>query len=286
MNLNGHQVGYVRKSLALRLNETAPDFLNANSGAIRIQSANPSPQNLTGKFENLHKHLSQKGLLPGIAPEKVDVRPVGGGDPLFRINRNLIFPFGIRSRGGHLIMRYENGDFLVSRRSDKVMLFRGCYDVTAGGILPASGNINQHVFKEALEEANLSENDVRNLKGPFVIFGAREVRGDSKNPAFPYETNGGTDIGDAVYWEAVLDNDAYLNPNDGEVSLFVRMSPDELASSLQDEPENWKINSGVMYLHALSRQDNDNCIIPSRHREKILKLETLSDRSLNYSRRL
>ncbi|MCK5384219.1 MAG: hypothetical protein KAJ29_01490 [Alphaproteobacteria bacterium] len=273
-----HHIGFIRPELAHTLTSNAPDLFEHKNGTLIIGSEELSSETLTEELINLHTQLADKKILPELAPEIVDVTPVDENVVLFKLNRNLLFPLGIKSRGGHLILKYENGDFLVARRSSKVMLFKECYDVPVGGILPSNISVEDHIYTEAQEEAGLSPEDLIEISPRYSIVGARQVIGqkitnDDYEPAFPFETDGGTDFGEAFYWIATIKNGVEPCPKDGEVKKFLRFSPDTLIDTLKHEPKKWKINSGIMFLHALSHTNEDSLVIDEATQSHLKHLE-------------
>lgn len=257
LEIGGKHIGYLRPQLAEVLTKQAPDFLGQTGPqTISVVAENLSPQQLTARFDALHQELAAKGLLPKPAKEFTDVRAQITDEPLCQINRNLIFPLGIISRGVHVILTYENGDFVIAKRSDRVFTFKGCYDVPVGGLLPSGKDPWAHVKIEANEEASLSEGTIRPAGDAMVLAYARNVQGqqqgDEYKPAFPFETDGGTNWDEVFYWVATIPDNVIPVPRDGEVKSFLRMTPIELLQSLRTEPQEWKTNSCVMLLETLA----------------------------------
>jgi len=248
LEISGRHVGYVRLELAEKLAAAAPEFLGQTGPrTLSVVAENLTPDQLTERFKALHEKLAAEGVLPKPAGELTDVRASIADEPLCQINRNLIFPLGLISRGVHVILQHENGDFVVAKRSDKVYTFRGCNDISVGGLLPSGKDPWTHVKTEAAEEASLSPEDLKPT-GPAMVLGyARNVTG------FPVETNGGTNWDEVFYWSVTIPDDVVPAPRDGEVKSFRRMSPEALIKSLREEPDSWKTNSGVMLLEALAQ---------------------------------
>ncbi len=262
-------IGYVRPELAQALIERAPDFLGQTGPqTLAVIAEGLSPQQLTERFKKLDEDLAADGILPKPAAESTDVRARITDAPLCQINRNLIFPLGIISRGVHVILTHENGDFVVAKRSDKVFTFQGAYDVPVGGLLPSGKDPWNYVKVEAAEEASLGEGSLKPGGDAIVLAYARNVQGTKDKPAFPFETDGGTNWDEVFYWTAVIPDGVTPTPRDGEVKSFQRMSPAALIDSLRTEPQNWKTNSGVMFLEALARDPRySNLFTPDEHKE-------------------
>lgn len=246
--IKGRHVGYVRPELAEKLVAAAPEFLGQTGArTLSVVAENLTPDQLTERFKALHEKLAASGVLPKPAGELTDVRASIADEPLCQINRNLIFPLGIISRGVHVILQHENGDFVVAKRSDKVYTFRGCNDISVGGLLPSGKDPWTHVKTEAAEEASLAPEDLK-PDGPAMVLGyARNVTG------FPVETDGGTNWDEVFYWTVTIPDSVTPAPRDGEVKSFYRMSPEDLIKSLREEPGSWKTNSGVMLLEYLAK---------------------------------
>jgi hypothetical protein len=255
--ISGEHVGYVRPELAQMLIVRAPDFIGqTDAQTISVVAENLSPGQLTARFKALHEELAAEGGFPKPAPEFTDVRARMTDEPLCQINRNLIFPLGIISRGVHLVVTYENGDFLIAKRSDTVFTFRGAYDVCVGGLLPSGKDPWAHVKTEAAEEAGFGASTLKPDAEAMVLSYARNVQGEQQGavykPAFPFETDGGTNWDEVFFWPVTIADNVVPAPQDGEVSVFERMTPSALVHSLRTEPQSWKTNSGVMLLEVIA----------------------------------
>jgi len=232
--------------------ELAPDFAHAPTAALAV----------------LQDELAAKGILPSPTREneRVDIKLSFGDAPLAQADRNLIFPFGIKVWGVHVLVHFENGDYLIAQRSQKVFTFRGCYDVPIGGLLPTGAQPWEQAVREAEQEAGQAMQDAilaTSAGNAHMLAYTRDVRGQPERPAFPFETNGGLSRDEVFYWVATIPDDVQPTPRDGEVKNFTRLSPSALLESLITQPEQWKINSGVMLLMDLL----ENGHIPQDHPE-------------------
>src|ERR1700730_5011828 len=177
----GKQVGYVRPQLAETLIQLAPGLLaKTDERSLTVATEGRSPQKITDSIVAMHERLAAQGILPKPVKEFTDVRARLTDAPLFQINRNLIFPLGIKSWGTHIIMTHENGDFVVAKRSNKVFTFRGCYDVPVGGLLPSGKEPWDHVKVEASEEAGLTADLIQPNGEAMVLAYARNVQGQQQ----------------------------------------------------------------------------------------------------------
>lgn len=275
--VDGKHVGYVRPQLANKLLHNAPElFVKTGANMLQLAAGGLSPRQITDRFIALHERMAADGILPHPANESTDVRAQITDEPLFAINRNLIFPLGIKSWGVHVIMTYENGDFVVARRSNKVFTFRGCYDVPVGGLLPSGADPWDHVKIEMAAESGLAPDVIKPGSEASVLAYARNVQGqhvdNAYKPAFPFETDGGTNWDEVFYWSTTLGNDVVPKPRDGEVKSFHRMTPEELIRSLKTEPDSWKTNSGVMFLAVLAKDSRYSLHFTDEDRRDIQKL--------------
>lgn len=253
----GQHIGYVRGDVAgiLTIEPASSDFFHMNgaAGTLEMQADGMSADAITERLADIQRALSAEGKLPKPANEAMAVKAHFADEPLFNVNRNLLFPLGIKSWGVHLIIRRENGDFEIATRDpNKVHTFKGCYDVPVGGGVPAGTDPWTHVAVEAYEEAGLPAEFIRPTGAAKVIAYARDVRGTPEAKAYPTETNGGTNWDEVFYWEITIPNDCELRVNDGEQQKFQRVTPDALIASLREHPEQWKTNSGVMLLQSLA----------------------------------
>jgi 8-oxo-dGTP pyrophosphatase MutT (NUDIX family) len=254
----GQHVGYVRIALATQLLTQAPELFDCvDDGPLLLAQASGA-RDITLALAAIQLRLAKQGILPAPAPEVCDVRVSLKTSVLFQVNRNLVFPLGLKARGGHLVLRYENGDYLISQRSEKVFTSRGCYDVPVGGLLPAGVEPWCQMLREAEEEAGIPAEYLESCCEVPILSYVRDVQGTSSpgleyQRAYPFETDGGTNWDECFCWSGRLPDHFKPAAMDGEVKRFLRMSPQELLRSLTLSPNNWKTNSGVMLLQNLSQ---------------------------------
>lgn len=257
LDIAGRHVGYLRMPLARALVAHASTHFYWNDYDICLRPQNAPAHLITAILDRIERSLSGLRLLPKAAGELVDVRPLLTDPPVCRIDRNLLLPFGVKSRRAALLARFENGDYLVATRSSKAFTDRGCFDVPAGGLLPAGERPWDWVLAEAEAAASIPP-DVVVAAGPAVaLTHRRNVAGAAVNgryqPAFPFECDGGTNWDEVLYWTVLLPDGFVAQPRDGEVKSFSRMAPDALVDCLRHEPDRWKTNAGAMFLHCLAR---------------------------------
>ena len=286
LEVAGQQVGYVRPALAEKLVERAPEFFGQTGPqTITVIAENLTPQELTERFKTLHEQLAAEGILPKPVKEFSDVRANIGDEPLFQVNRSLIFPLGIISRGVHAILTFENGDFLVAKRSDKVFTFQGCFDISVGGLLPSGKDPWDHVKVEAAEEGSFDLSAIRPSGEAKVLRYARNVQGkqdgDKYKPAFPFETDGGTNWDEVYCWPITIPDSTVPVPNDGEVKSFQRMTAIEMIDSLRNEPDRWKTNSGVMLLQYVANDPRYSALFSAEERKELDSLLVPDPRPLH-----
>lgn len=282
----GQHVGYLRPALADVLIKEAPFFLGqVGPTTISVIAENLSAEQLTAQFKALHEKLAAQGLLPKPVNEFSDVRAHISNEPICQINRSLIFPFGIISRGVHAILRYENGDFVIAKRSNKVFTFQGCYDVSVGGLLPSGKDPWDHVKVEAQEEGNISGRAISPAGDVIVLSYVRNIQGKQNGtefkPAFPFETDGGTNWDEVFCWTVIVSDKVIPTPNDGEVKSFERMTTEQLLRSLREEPEKWKTNSGVMLFQELARDPRSSSLLTPEEHSDLQSILIKDPRPLN-----
>jgi hypothetical protein len=251
-------VGYVRFALAQLLVAQAPEVFSCGDEGILSMGPAANADERTLALAAMQLRLAAHGSLPAPVREVCDVRVSLETPVLFRVNRTLVFPLGIKARGVHLVLRYENGDYLISQRSEKVFTSRGCYDVTVGGVLPAGADPWLHVQTEAAEEAGILAEYLESCGDASLLSYVSNVQGTASpgleyQRAYPFETDGGTNWDETFCWSGRLPDRFKPEALDGEVKRFLRMSPQELLCSLTLSPNHWKTNSGVMLLQNLAQ---------------------------------
>jgi hypothetical protein len=289
LKISNNTVGYIRPKLAEFLLKIDPSLISkTNKNTLTIYAGEYSASELADKFMEIHESGAATGILPKPANEFVDVRVSLYDTPFFKVNRNLIFPLGIKSWGVHLIITYENGDFAIARRSERVFTYKNCYDVPVGGLLPSGKDPWLHIIQEAAEEAGLPLNLVRCTEEAAVIAYARNIQGqriDGKYmPAFPFETDGGTNRDEVFYWPVTIADDVELRPCDGEVKEFLRMTPIELIHSLKTAPETWKTNSALMIADVLARNPLHSSHFSVEERAQLQRLRIADPRPVGTRR--
>jgi len=276
--ISGQHVGYVRPDLAEKLIDRAPNFIGQTScDTISVLAEGLTAEQLSEQLKSFHENMAAEGILPKPVAEFTDLRKKITDEPLCKVNLRLIFPLGIINRGVHVVMTHENGDFVIAKRSNKVFTYQGCWDVPVGGVLPSGRDPWEQVKREAAEEGGLKDGDIHPNGDAVVLSYARNVQGQMKDgvykPAFPFETDGGTNWDEVYYWTATLPDGVIPTPRDGEVKSFHRMAPEALVSSLRNEPEAWKTNSGVMFLQVLAASPTYGALFSAEEKQELKALQ-------------
>ena len=148
-----------------------------------------------------------------------------GSDQIFSVERALLSTFGFPAYGVHMNgWKLENKKFifLMAKRSQSVLNFKGLYDNLVGGGQPSKISIVGNLEKESFEEANLKRNHLSNVEFSSVI---RYMHTFKKkfSPSIIFSYN------------LQLDDDSVIKNNDGEIESFHYFSVDEIFSLLKNE---------------------------------------------------
>ena len=253
----GKHIGYIPKMMSQKVLEVSPDlFFRTDENLLSLRMNGSSSGEVTDRIRACHEALASEALVPEASGELVDVRSALADPPLFQIDRSLVFPLGMKTWGVHANSRYPNGDFLVAKRSGKLRTFPGCLDVPIGGLVPSGRGIWQQLEIEAEEEAGIAHGTLQPKRDAQVMSyvrsaGIAPVDKDMENRTHR-AASPGINWDEVFCWDIDIPDGPSPEPYDGEVEHFRRFSPADLIQSLRAGPEQWKYNSGVMFLQVLA----------------------------------
>lgn len=147
--------------------------------------------------------------------------------------------FGIPYFGVHVNIFSRAGNDVrlwLSRRSQKVFTYQGCWDVSAGGGLTYGYTPIQAACKEAYEEAGVPDGLLSQMKLTTIA-----------DQTFDSLYTHGLHLDHQYYFDLEVPADFTPTPVDGEAEGCISLSADEAWVVLQDG-KNWKHNAAITVL--------------------------------------
>ncbi len=223
-------IGYVRKDIAMKLAGTTSDFRLTD--VLSFSDATVSSEaSRTLALRKAADILGKLNLLPeGVSNELVDIRLSVYDGTYCQAPRNLARVLGLLTTSVRLNAYDAQGDFLLAKRMPEKAIGAGKWDSLAGGLVKASEQPMQALYRELYEEAGLTTSEVE------ITEGARFVQEFA--------------VAEGMVREVVLSFDGRLKAGvkpanqDGSVSEFKSMSTEEALTVAT--------NGDMMYAAAIS----------------------------------
>lgn len=153
----GHRVGALTAARATRL-AAFDDVFRREGDRLVLVSRLDTPAARDDALARVARTLAGEGALSAWRDERYDVRPPGGGPPLFRLERAAARYFGIATRAVHvngLVRAAEGTAMWLARRSASKAIDPDRLDNLVGGGIAAGMDIADTLAKEADEEAGI-----------------------------------------------------------------------------------------------------------------------------------
>ncbi len=230
--LSGHQVGWVRRSLAGAL--AAFPQVTVTDAAVDLRDAAALP--------GIARNLATQGHFRW-RNEAFDVRLAPDGPPVAQIDRGAIPSFGVLAEGVHLnglVRRADGLHVWIARRAADKALDPGKLDnITAGG-MPAGLTPEQTLVKEAAEEAAIPAALASQASRVATIgYAMQRTEGLRRDLLHCYDL--------------VLPEDFVPNAADGEVAGFELWPIVRVLKSVRDT-DDFKFNVNLVLIDLFLRQ--------------------------------
>lgn len=240
--MDGVRVGWVRHALAERLPGVDPGFV-VTGGAVTLAPQIRDFETRSATLAHAAAYLVETGVIRGLRGEYYPVLPRWGAEPLARIDRAAVVPFGIDAYGLHVngFVRMPGGgiDLWVGRRARDREIAPGKLDNLVAGGQPIGLSLAENLLKEAREEADIAPH-VASRAVPVGI-----VR-------YCLETPMGLKPDTMFLYDLELPEDFVPRNTDGEVEAFERWPLDRVAASV-DGTDDWKFNCNLVVTDFLIR---------------------------------
>lgn len=158
-------IGYVRKDIAMKLACTTSDFRLTDVLSFGEQVGESSISRTTA-LKKAAVILEKMSLLPeGVSDELVDIRLSVYDGVYCQAPRNLTRVLGLMTTSVRLNAYDANGKYLLAKRVPEKAVGAGKWDSLAGGLVQASEEPLQALYRELYEEAGLTTSDVEITEG-------------------------------------------------------------------------------------------------------------------------
>lgn len=215
----GETIGYLSKDVALKMATISSEFRVENNQLIMADDALVTMQTKTNAMRKAAALLHQLGIVKNPASELVDVK-AGPLDPVFcQAPRELTRVLGLMTTSVRVTGYDEAGRMIFGKRLNEKPIGGGLWDSMTAGLVKASEEPKQALYRELYEEAGFVAEDVELTEGARFV---QELI-----------------VPEGFLREQVLSFDATINKGltphnyDGQVSEFMAMTPEEIVKSIQ-----------------------------------------------------
>lgn len=240
--LDGVRVGWVRHRLAEELPGVDPGFV-VTPRAVTLAPEIRDFEARSATLAHAAAYLVESGVVRALRGEYYPVLPRWGAEPLARIDRAAVVPFGIDAYGLHVngFVRMPDGgiELWVGRRARDREIAPGKLDNLVAGGQPIGLSLAENLVKEAREEADIAPG----LASAAVPVGI--VR-------YCLETPTGLKPDTMFLYDLELPADFVPRNTDGEVERFERWPLERVAASV-DGTDDWKFNCTLVVMDFLIR---------------------------------
>lgn len=236
--LRGRHCGFIKQAHAALLQQEHPSFFNQTPAGLALL---PTESNaITDALQQGYITILASGGTVINSPDEymalsLDLDPAR---PDARRSRRNNF-FGIPYFGVHVNIFSRIGNDVriwLSRRSQAVFTYQGCWDVAAGGSVSYGHTAISAARKEAYEEAGLPDQLLQPMKLAAIV-----------DQSFDSLYTHGLHLDHQYYFDLEVPADFIPTPVDGEAEGCISLSAEEAWVVLQDGV-NWKHNAAITVL--------------------------------------
>ncbi|KAL1490695.1 hypothetical protein ABEB36_013349 [Hypothenemus hampei] len=192
--VQGFQVGLIRPDVIKQL-LSFPEVFHFNQDCVELNPAFRDYDTRSVKVDEVLKELKTKNVfmtLKGWRDECYEVKTQFDTPSLLKMDRSATCLFGIRNYGvtiNGFVRHPEQGQCLwFQKRSASKQTWPGKWDSMVSGGLSVGHGIFETVYKEAMEEASVPDNLLKNLKSAgCVSFYFESERGLFPNTEFVFD---------------------------------------------------------------------------------------------------
>ncbi|HIU84644.1 MAG TPA: NUDIX domain-containing protein [Candidatus Aphodousia gallistercoris] len=231
-------IGYVSKDVAMKMATISSEFRLEDDRLIISDEALATEQTRTVAMRKAAALLHQLGIVKNPASELVDVK-AGPLDPVFcQAPRELTRVLGLMTTSVRVTGYDQEGRIVLGKRLQSKAIGGGLWDSLTAGLVKASEEPKQALFRELFEEAGLVADDVELTEGARFV---QELV-----------------VPEGFLREQVLTFDAQIKPGltpknyDGQVTEFKSFTPEELVRAA--EADEMMYAAGIASIESLCRR--------------------------------
>nr|WP_029007229.1 DUF4743 domain-containing protein [Azospirillum halopraeferens] len=241
--VDGVRVGWIAPSLADALPDVDPGFI-VTPDRVTLAPELRDFESRSSALDRAARHLVDTGVVRGLRGEHYPVMARWGAEPMMRIDRAAVTPFGVAAYGLHVNGFVRDGtgglSVWVARRASDRAVSPGKFDNLIGGGQPIGLTLAENLAKEAQEEAGIDD--------PAIIARAVPVG------AITYLMGTGLGLKPDTLFIYDLELDPGFTPvnTDGEVEAFELWPVERVMDSVRDT-DAWKFNVNLVVIDFLIR---------------------------------
>jgi isopentenyldiphosphate isomerase len=245
----GERVGWVRHAFAERLSRFRDTF-DVMREAVRLSDRLGDFKSRSEALDEVVRALEAERVIKGRRDEYYPISTSFTAEPLARIERAAIPPFGLRAYGVHMngFVRKADGIHMwIGRRAKGKHTYPGMLDNTVAGGQPMGIGLLDNLVKECKEEAAIPEKLARRAVPIGAITYCMEAE-DGLKPDVQF------------CYDLELPLDFTPRNTDGEIDEFMLWPIDKVAAIVRDTSE-FKFNCNLVIIDFLVRHG----LIPPEH---------------------
>jgi len=238
--IDGKHVGWIRNEFVPYIIESG--FFVKNDNNLSFASAYATFESRNDVLEQFGKKAFKDKISNIFMNEEFTIRETPSSDPLCLVDRSIASIFGAMGFGQHLngYVKTDTGlKMWIARRSYTKGLYAGKLDHIVAGGLPYGISLEENLYKECLEEANIKKELAEHAKSVGVVRYKHDYRlGGSEDILYCYDLE--------------LPEDFVPKCNDGEVEEFYLMDIEEVADIVKNS-DDFKLNCNLVIIDFLIR---------------------------------
>ena len=238
--IDGMHAGWIRDAFVPYLLESG--FFVKKDNGLSFKTTFTTFESRNKAMKLLGKKAYEDGVSNIFMNESYAAREKPISAPLCLVDRSIASLFGVISFGQHLngyVKTDEGLKMWIARRSQTKGFYAGKLDHIVAGGLPYGISLEENLYKECLEEANIKKQLAQNAKSVGIVHYKHEYRlGGSEDILYCYDLE--------------LPKDFMPKCNDDEVEEFYLMDIEEVAEIVKNSDE-FKLNCNLVIIDFLVR---------------------------------
>ncbi len=238
--IDGRHVGWIRNEFVSYICES--NFFIKNENSLSFKSDYATFESRNSAMEQFGKKAYVDKISNIFMNEAFTIRETAYSAPLCLVDRSIASIFGAIGFGQHLngYVKTDTGlKMWIARRSYKKGFYAGKLDHIVAGGLPYGISLEENLYKECIEEANIKKELARNARSVGVVRYKHDYRlGGSEDILYCYDLE--------------LPEDFVPKCNDDEVEEFYLLDIEEVVDIVKNSDE-FKLNCNLVIIDFLIR---------------------------------